>query len=147
MHHCGITVSDLDRAISFYVDLLGAEMVSRRDGVGSEHASAALGLDGVLLNTATLSFPGGGLLELVRYDEPAGRTVESRTCDVGSTHLSFIVPDIRSIYAWLGEKGAKITSDPRCLDLRSSTGEFVTLFARDLDGTHIEFMQPVSGKA
>lgn len=145
IHHCGLTVGDLDLAIEFYVDLLHAKVLSRKEGIASEHTSAALGLDRVRLNSVMLAFPGGGLLSLVKYDEPAGRVLESRTYDVGSAHLSYLVRDVRDIYSRLEEKGAAVTSDPKCLNLTNSSGEYITMFARDRDGTHLQFMQAVNG--
>jgi|SRR5579859_3160538 len=140
VHHAGITVADLDRSIKFYSDVLNAELVWRHDAIATEYARAVVGLPDARMNGALMSIPGGGSIELIKYDAPEGDVIRPRPCDTGSTHVAFVVDDVPSLFEQLLEAGVEVVSDSRSTRGGNSRGG-LTLYARDPDGAFLEFMQ------
>ena len=105
INHIGISVSDLDRSIDFYRNLLGMEVVVRRpfDGPQYEEVLALPGTRGMvaLLRSATAQ------IELFEFVEPAPVRANARrpVSDYGITHLCIEVTDIESEYARLKSRG------------------------------------------
>ncbi|GAB3025466.1 VOC family protein [Natronobiforma cellulositropha] len=132
-HHVGITVSDLERAVDFYGDVLGLSVESRFSVSGDAFATG-VGVDGASARFAHLE-AGGALVELVEY-EPAGTARSSATINQpGSTHLGFLVDDIARFYADLPESLETI-SEPQTTESGSTI-----LFFTDPDGTLIEVLE------
>jgi catechol 2,3-dioxygenase-like lactoylglutathione lyase family enzyme len=140
IHHTGITVSDMDRSIVFYERVLGAEVLWRRPGIASDYARVVVGVPDAVMSGALLSVPGGGCLELVEYEHPAGEHIRARPCDVASSHVAVVVDDLAAQYRLLTESGCELISGPECLEGATSTGGR-TAYARDPDGALLEFMQ------
>ena len=69
--HVSITVSDLDRSIAWYRDMMGFEPQGAASEAAGEATSRALGLENVRLRLATL-VQGDCLLELIQYLSPPG---------------------------------------------------------------------------
>ena len=70
-HHHGFTVSDLDRSIPFYRDLLGLELVRVSERRNLPSYDQIIGHDDIVLHVAILRHPVNGfLLELCKYDNP-----------------------------------------------------------------------------
>ena len=66
--HGGITVSDLDRSLEFYVGLVGLELVWRREYVNDEIREIVGIPDATSVDIAMLDIPGGGAqVELLEY--------------------------------------------------------------------------------
>jgi catechol 2,3-dioxygenase-like lactoylglutathione lyase family enzyme len=76
--HTGLTVSDLDRSIAFYRDLLGLELVTRWDSA-QPYLRRIVGFPDAELSIALLRVPGvasgvsGHHIELLEYRAPAPR--------------------------------------------------------------------------
>ena len=83
--HTGVTVSDIDRSIAFYRDVLGFE-VTEKVRVGGRAVRAGHGRAKAEIDIAYVKAP-GHTLELLQYTSPADRTrVTSRPCDPGALH-------------------------------------------------------------
>ena len=91
--HTSWTVSDLDRSIAFYRDLLGFELVETKHRIGA-FIEEVVGFSGAELKIATLRIPGAPLpqsghhLELIEYVAPRGERLDLRTCNIGAAHLA-----------------------------------------------------------
>ncbi|MFE0023296.1 VOC family protein [Amycolatopsis sp. NPDC059021] len=94
LENVGITVRDLEAAISFFTDL-GLTLVGR-DTVSGEWTDTAVGLDGNHANIAMLQTPDGhGHLELFEYIHPeAIETEPTRPNEIGMHRVAFSVDDI-----------------------------------------------------
>ena len=70
MHHTGFVVSDLERAVEFYRDVIGMEVTTRyeRTGPGVE---SVVGYEGAHLKIALMGAGGVHALELIKYVSPA----------------------------------------------------------------------------
>ena len=149
-HHVGTTVADLDRAIEFYRDVLGFELLSEftvsgesfAKGVGVPGATgefAHLDAGGVLANgenKGSSDESDGVRVELVEYD-PAGEACTAESLNQrGAKHLGFEVDDVEAFYADLPDD-VETLSEPQT----TSTGTQI-LFIRDPEGNLIEIITP-----
>src|SRR6188472_4163826 len=70
--HTGITVSNLERSLAFWRDVLGFELSHTAHQTG-EMASEITGVAGAEIKLAVVKTPGGHKIELLEYIAPAGR--------------------------------------------------------------------------
>ena len=75
--HTGITVSNLERSLSFWRDVLGFEFSHTAHQKG-ELAQEITGVEGAEIKLAVLRAPGGHKIELLEYLAPANIGLESR---------------------------------------------------------------------
>src|SRR5213596_2810259 len=68
-HHTGITVSDLERSLAFWRDVLGFELSHTAHQTG-EMAEQITGVKGAELKLAVVKAPGGHKIELLEYLAP-----------------------------------------------------------------------------
>src|ERR671937_987201 len=90
--HTGITVSDLERSLAFWQNVLGFEFSHRAHQKG-EMAEQITGVKGAELKLAVVKAPGGHKIELLEYLAPADgkRHASLRPCDVGHVHVALTV--------------------------------------------------------
>lgn len=139
LHHTGLVVTDLDRAIEFYERFFGAEVELRSEAAGKEVA-VLHGLEQTDFTIAILRI-GDGRLELFEFRTPAdGRTIEVRACDVASFHVAIQVDDARAKYQELVDQGVPFSRPPLQLG-EGDLGEFVVAFCTDPDGNRVELLQ------
>jgi catechol 2,3-dioxygenase-like lactoylglutathione lyase family enzyme len=138
VNHTSFTVSDLDRSISFYRNLLGLELISLtgRDPAFSEKVT---GIPGANLKIAYLQAP-GHRLELIQYLSPSGEKLDCRTNNIGSAHLAFNVDNLPALYADLKAKGVQFKSEPLEVPAGPNKGTMAVYFT-DPDGITLEFLQ------
>ena len=142
--HTGITVSDLERSLAFWRDVLGFELSHRAHHTG-ELASEATGVPGAEISIAVLKAP-GHKIELLQYLAPPDRKhVDLRSCDVGSVHIAFTIDDLDAVLSAIAASGWKAAGKPQTLKSGPNAGKRV-VYVRDPDGTTIEFMQPPIAK-
>src|SRR4026208_481439 len=90
--HTGITVTNLERSLAFWRDVLGFQFSHRPHQTG-ELASEITGVPGAEISIAVLKGY-GHKIELLEYLAPSDRKqVVLRPCDVGSVHVAFTVDD------------------------------------------------------
>jgi catechol 2,3-dioxygenase-like lactoylglutathione lyase family enzyme len=147
LHHTGYTVSDLDRSLGFYRDLLGLEVLAEQEKRGG-YLAAIVGHPDAHVRMAHLRAPGiegGHVLELFQYLAPAGqRAADSAPCDVGTPHLCLAVGDLHDRYERLRAAGVDtFVSPPVEVDTGINRGA-LALYLRDPDGILIELFQPPS---
>lgn len=130
--HIGVTVSDLERSLAFYRDLLGLKLVLRK--------GTASGLGEV----AFLEAP-GGQLELV-MPEPGVSTPARRPEDreAGLRHITLAYDDIEAMMDKLADAGVTVLEEPR-LAYNSEVLEKVA-FVLDPDGIVVELAQRAAGR-
>jgi glyoxylase I family protein len=139
--HTGITVSDLERSLAFWQDVLGFEFSHGAHQAG-EMAEQITGVKGAELKLAVVKAPGGHKIELLEYLAPVDpkRHVDLRPCDVGHVHVALIVDDLDSVVQKIAASGWKAAGSPQTLTTGPNAGKRV-LYVRDPDGTTVEFMQ------
>jgi catechol 2,3-dioxygenase-like lactoylglutathione lyase family enzyme len=140
--HVGITVSDLDRALGFYRDMLGLRVIAENTLTESEVAEL-LGLDSVHLRIADLDSGDGRIVELIQYVQPKGRPIAYESSDVATTHIAFTVDDLDAVRKRLTDAGATMVSR-RPITISEPGGDFdgaICLMVRDPDGAILELVQ------
>ncbi len=142
--HTGITVSDLERSLAFWRDVLGFELSHRAHQTG-ELAAEITGVSGAEILIAVLKAP-GHKIELLEYRASADRKhFQPRPCDVGSLHVALTVDDLDAVLETIAASGWKSAGQPQTLTVGPNTGKRV-IYVRDPDGTTIELMQPPPSK-
>jgi len=138
--HTGITVSNLERSLAFWRDILGFEFSHAAHQKG-ELAEEITGIPGAELKLAVLKTPGGHKIELLEYLAPADRKrANLRPCDVGSVHVALLVDDLGAALGRIAASGWKTSGQPQILTKGPNAGKRV-VYVRDPDGTTIELMQ------
>ena len=137
-HHTSFTVSDIDRSVAFYRDVLGMELVAQSVEGSGEIVDKILGMPGARVKTAFLT-AGGHMLELFQYLNPMGRPYDRRTCDVGPTHIALLVSDIHEGYRTLSAKGVPFKSAPQAFEKDGET--HWACYMTDPDGITVELYQ------
>jgi glyoxylase I family protein len=139
--HTGITVSNLERSLVFWRDVLGFEPSHTAHQTG-EMAEEITGVAGAEIKLAVVKAPGGHKIELLEYLAPPERKrhVDLRPCDVGSVHVALLVDDLECVLERIAASGWKAAGEPQILKSGPNAGKRV-VYARDPDGMTIEFMQ------
>jgi catechol 2,3-dioxygenase-like lactoylglutathione lyase family enzyme len=140
--HTGITVSNLEKSLAFWRNILGFELSHRVHQTG-ELAAEITGVPGAEISLAVLKAPGGHKIELLQYLAPANRRqhVELRPCDVGSVHVALTVDNLDAVLEKIVASGWKAGGKSQTLTTGPNAGKRV-IYVRDPDGTTIELMQP-----
>lgn len=137
IHHTSITVSDIDRSIAFYRDLLGFEVIwdSRALGLAFEgpRADAVTGCPGTSQRLVFMEVC-GQRLEFVQYTPTGKEQIGNKPSDTGSMHVCFLTDDIEDLHRRLAESGAVIHCAPQHI------GETTVFYFRDPDGVVLEAM-------
>jgi catechol 2,3-dioxygenase-like lactoylglutathione lyase family enzyme len=138
----GLTVSDLERSIAFFRDVLTFEVVSRAEHTGPAHESLE-GVFGLRTLSARLRL-GDETLELTQYLAPEGRPipVDSRSNDRWFQHVALIVSDMSRAYAHLREHRVRhASSGPQRLpDWNPNAGGIEAFYFKDDDGHVLEVL-------
>ena len=108
-NHFSATVADMSRALGFWRDLLGLELLGQ-GVVEYQYLDQIVGLDGTRIEWAELALPGGGLIELFHYLSPAGRPLAGGVNDPGKTHLCLEVEELDGLLATLHAAGVSSAS-------------------------------------
>lgn len=143
LHHAGMTVSDLDRALGFWRDALGMETVVDQESRGG-YFEAIVGEHDVVVRTHHLAFGGqGARVELFQFVSPAGGQHRSRPADVGFAHVCVAVDDglDELVARLLAAGGTTATPEPVVIDRGANAGGRA-LYVRDPDGHVLELFEP-----
>jgi len=122
--HVGVTSSNLDRTIDFYVGLLGLDLVLRKRQAKGELAF----LDA-----------GGGMLEVIAPDQEVDLATDVPDGVAGIRHLTLAFDDIDEVVARLETAGIEIIERPRLAHNRELLRRVA--FCRDPDGIVVELVE------
>ena len=138
----GITVSDLDRAVGFYTNVLTFEKVSDFETAG-DALERTTGVFGARTRTARLRL-GEEFIELTEYLAPRGKPVpiDSRGNDRWFQHIAIIVSDMDAAYKRLRAHNVQhASSGPQRLpDWNPNAGGIEAFYFRDPDGHFLEVL-------
>jgi glyoxylase I family protein len=132
------TVSDMERSVAFYRDILGMKVVWDSVQAGVEFkgpvADNLTNCPGTELHIVFLSI-NERLIELVQYTPKGKQMVDNKTSDTGSAHVCFKTGHIQELYKKLSTNGARLHCTPQNL------GGVWVIYFRDPDGSILEAMQ------
>jgi catechol 2,3-dioxygenase-like lactoylglutathione lyase family enzyme len=143
--HIGITVRDVEQALSSYEGVLGMQTLGEATFSGEE-ASRLTRIPGTVLRAGYLrggkeiKGPPLELLGFVETGTGAG-TPYARLNNPGITEVAFWVTDIERVYSELQAKGVEFYSPPQLFELAGYKAKAV--YFLDPDGTTLELIQTV----
>ncbi len=134
--HVGLSVTDIDRSIAFYRDMLGLEPLCEVFAFGGEQFEVIMDIPGA---TGRMCMIGKGSLnlELFEFAGSQAKDPEYPVSDRGYSHFGVEVDDIAQTYDRLRAAGARIHSP-----VITFTGGMQAAYCRDPDGNVFEIMEP-----
>lgn len=140
-HYC-LIVTDLERSLAFYRDVMGMSLrsrVTRREDIATAIAHPGITMHNAILYFADSPYPA---LELIQY-QPAGDKVDLQIPNPGTSHIAFGVADIDAAVAHLRARGVPVVSDPVRLEPNPDTGARggTIAYFSDPDGISLELYQ------
>ncbi|KEF41712.1 MAG: glyoxalase I [Cyanobium sp. CACIAM 14] len=124
--HTMLRVGDLERSLRFYTDVLGMQLLRRRDYPAGRFTLAFVGYGEEKDST---------VLELTHNWDTAGYEIGT-----GFGHLAIGVEDIHATCAAIAAKGGKVVREPGPM----KHGSTVIAFVEDPDGYKVELIQTSS---
>jgi catechol 2,3-dioxygenase-like lactoylglutathione lyase family enzyme len=139
MRHIGLTVSNLEESLKFYVEFLGFKVLRMADesGVCIDNFSS---LKDIRVKTVKMIDSNNNMLELLHYDshpeKPHNNRVR-RITEIGCSHFALTITDLDSLYTKLINEGVEFNYPVQI----SPDGKVKVAFCRDPDGTLIEMVE------
>lgn len=146
IYHVGLTVSDLDRSVIFYRDILGLEFQGEILMVGEEtdkmfHKKNCKARVAYLNGSKNMEAPP---VELIQFVDNAVNNVQSDLFTTSISELCFYTDDIDLVYKNLIENNIECLSEPQYFDFTAQGfGKSKAFYFKDPDGIILEMMQPL----
>ncbi len=144
--HINIVVSDLERSVRFYTELLGFNE-SKRAHLEGAWIDSIVGLKGVVADVAFIVAPAGEpRIELLCYKTPKGEAVPANSLanTVGIRHIAFRVDDIYTVAERLKNADVKLLGEPVVVPetvVTHDAGHKMLCYFHDPDGTLLEITE------
>jgi lactoylglutathione lyase len=138
-------VSDIERSIQWYTEVLGLELVHRQRQA-NEYTQILVGIRGAVLEVAQFKIPGltpaysSHVLELIEYVGEVGGARDLPTNQVGVAHLALMVSDIHERYERMKSAGVAFRNPPVAITEGANKGGFAC-YLHDPDGITLELLQ------
>ena len=140
-HHHGFTVSNLDRSVAFYRDVMGLELVRISERSNIPSYDRMLGYDDVKLRVGILRHPVNNfILELIQYVHPDSITRPLENRFVGAGHVAFEVEDVDALYERFRAAGCDTINPPTDI-VRDGVRVARGMYGLDPDGISIELFE------
>ena len=136
--HASFTVSDMERTIDFYRDVLGMKVAYDSLEAGVENkgpiCDMITGCPGTEQRIVYVTV-GKSKIELVEY-KPTGKALrDNKASDTGSAHVCFRTDDIAGLYDKLVAYGVRVHCEPQ------GRGPRKVMYFRDPDGIILEAIE------
>jgi catechol 2,3-dioxygenase-like lactoylglutathione lyase family enzyme len=141
IHHTGIIVSDLERSIGFYHEVLGLAFAAEPTAVIDDpELGPKVGVPGAKLRLVTFVV-GDGLLELLQFVAPPSPIDAPLPQNaLGAHHVALLVDDIAAEVERLTTAGVEFLSDVTAVDEGVLAG-WRWVYFRDPDGILLELVE------
>ena len=146
IYHVGLTVSDLERSIAFYRDVLGLEFQGEIFMEGEETDKMFRRVNckarvAYLNGSKAVEAPP---VELIQFVNNEVKKVPSDLFTTSISEVCFYTDDIDSAYKHLVDNNVECLSERQYFDFRADGfGESRAFYFRDPDGIILEMMQPL----
>jgi len=139
VRHMGIVVSDMEKSLKFYRDLLGLKVKSLVDEEG-EFLDNMLAHENVKNKVAKLYAKNGNALVELIDSKSYGNKKDRDFFTIGASHFALTVDDLDETYDYLIKNGVKFSAPPQ----QSPDGFAKVTFCEDPDGTLIELVEVIN---
>ena len=131
--HTGITVPDMDQAVTFFTDIMGCQKAMSFGPFADDKGTFMTDLLGVdpkaVIEQITMLRCGfGSNIELFKYKAPDQRTLDQKNSDIGAFHIAFYVDDIAAAKAYLDSKGVATRMGPLPVNEGPAAGQAILYF-------------------
>lgn len=139
VRHTGIVVQDIERAIVFWVEILGFTKVIDQMEFG-EFIDNLLGSKNVRVRTVKVS-DGISTIELLHFESPSKKLSKQdySPFSLGITHIALTVSDIRGLLVRLKEFGYTPIWEPQ----ESTDSKALVVYVPAFEGILLEIVQPM----
>ena len=138
IHHSSFTVSNMERSLAFYRDVLGLKVLwdSKAEGIkfGGPLPDLLTGTTGTEQRIAFVT-SGDSYIELIEYTPTGKPQVDNKPSDTGSAHVCFNTDNIQSLFERLSENKVRLHCSPQ------DFGFGQVMYFRDPDGIILEAIQ------
>lgn len=138
----GITVSDMDRSVKFYSEVLGFEKLSDEELQGSDYETLQ-GVFGLNMRVVRMRL-GAEVIELTDYLTAGGRSVpeDARSNDLYFQHIAIVVSDMEAAYEHLKKhKIVHVSTAPQTLPQSNAAAAGIKAFYfQDPDRHNLELI-------
>jgi catechol 2,3-dioxygenase-like lactoylglutathione lyase family enzyme len=144
--HFSFTVSNLERSIEFYRDILGMQLVHTMIH-DQPYTSVQVAFPNAYLKVALFTIAGipesrsGHVLELIEYVNPRGEPTDTATNRPGASHFAFQVDDLNAEYQRMKALGVRFKSEPVKIAAGRNAGGW-TIYFLDPDNITLELVEP-----
>ena len=138
VRHMGIVVSDMEKSLKFYRDLLGLKVKSLVDEEG-EFLDNMLARENVKNKVAKLYAKNGNTLVELIDSKSYGNKKDRDFFTIGASHFALTVDDLDETYDYLIKNGVRFTASPQL----TPDGFAKVTFCEDPDGYKVELNEPV----
>jgi catechol 2,3-dioxygenase-like lactoylglutathione lyase family enzyme len=131
--HTGVTVPDMEQAVTFFTDILGCQKAMSFGPFADDKGTFMTDLLGVdskaVIENITLMRCGfGSNVELFKYTAPDQKALNQKNSDIGAFHIAFYVDDIKAAKAFLDEKGVATRMGPLPVEQGPAAGQAILYF-------------------
>ena len=140
IRHFGLVVTNMEKALEFYHDLLGLHIQGKTVENG-DFISTLLDGKNVELKTIKLSADDNSTrLELLEFNNPKISTTKKITLfEPGFTHISLTVKNLETLYSHLRKSGIEFNCSPTI----SPNGTLKVGFCKDFEGNYLELTEEI----
>jgi catechol 2,3-dioxygenase-like lactoylglutathione lyase family enzyme len=147
VHHIGMSVASLDKALAFWEAFLGAK-ARWRAVLDKPYLGRHVGYPGIAMDAAFLDLPGGVVIELLEYLTADKRPNPEATANPGNVHLCLAVADCSAAWQRAVAAGARpiVPEGPIDVTHGPNTGARAC-YLRIHDDITVEFFQRPPAKS
>jgi len=148
LDHVGLTVPDINQAIEWYEDILGAVAPLTFGPFEGAFLEGAVGVvPGTKIDQITMLRVGHSAnIELFAYESPGQRQDEPRNSDWSGHHVAFYVTDIDAAIEYMDSRGVHRLFGPFTLTAGPAAGQSINYFKTPWN-SFIEFISYPNGMA
>lgn len=142
IHHAGLVVTDLDRSIYFYHDILGLPFANEpTPWFSGPDLAAGVGVEYAELRQVSMWVGEHSTMELIEYrNRPPSNTTPIPNHHLGAAHVCFLVEDVHVRKQELEAQGVQFYSDVNVVDDGPLAGWRWVYFS-DPDGLALELVE------
>ena len=122
VNHTGVSVSDMERSLTFYRDLLELDVIFDSDVLENKRLSSVVGMTNARGKVVWLR-AGNTMIELWQRDNPVGRELASdyNPSDEGVTHFALQTDNVDELYSKVTDADYHTNTAPLDLGLHKTT--------------------------